>query len=326
MVFDHNAVGRIIVDDTAVEIAKKVSRDREGNYLGVPRQKKLEHLRAKGVSIAGNASHTKVDAAIERLIGDSNDLKPIAWLTQAKTVADAVALISMELPGEGAASATGFMISPVLMMTNHHVLGTAAQAAHNSVYVTFGYEKSPDNRPLADAENIALDPSTFFVSNEELDYAIIAVAQTSDRKLPGDKYGRLPLIKTPSKALPGSPLNIIQHPSGGYKQIAFRNNLMTDAETPNLAVYLTDTDPGSSGSPVFDDDFDLVALHHAGHDFTDKDGHKIDLNGDPVTPDTPEALRYWVANEGIRVSAIVADLEQQQLPITQRQLIGAAIV
>ena len=62
------------------------------------------------------------------------------------------------------------------------------------------------------------------------------------------------------------------------------------------------------------------------YDFTDEDGHKIDLNGDPVTPDTPEALRYWVANEGIRVSAVVADLEQRQLPTTQRNLITAAIV
>ncbi|WP_187266161.1 hypothetical protein, partial [Escherichia coli] len=60
-------------------------------------------------------------------------------------------------------------------------------------------------------------------------------------------------------------------------------------------------------------------------DFRDQDGNKIDLNGDPVSGDAPDLLRYWVANEGIRVSAIVADLEKKKMTAKQRSLISAAI-
>ena len=317
------AASRIIVSNPA-EFAKRVSRDRQGNYRGVSREKKLEHLRAKGVMLPARASNKRMDLAVERVFG-TDDLRPIAWLGKAKAAADAVAMISLSLPGEKESTATGFMISTQLMMTNYHVLKTAAQAADKSVYVTFGYEKSVDNRPLADAEIVALDPSAFFIASKRLDYAIVALARTSDRKLPGDRYGRLPLIAAPSKALPGSPLNIIQHPGGHHKQIAFRNNLMTDAETETLAVYLTDTNPGSSGSPVLDDDFELVALHHSAREFRDQDGNKIDLNGDPVSGKNSDLLRYWVANEGTRVSAIVADLEKKKMTAKRRSLISAAI-
>ncbi|BBX07354.1 trypsin-like serine peptidase [Mycolicibacterium aichiense] len=314
---------RIIVP-TSVDFVKQVTRDRQGNYRTATTCKKREHLKAKGVPMPAQATDRQVNTAIERII-DGDDLKPISWLTKARTAAAAVGLISMEVDGKEA-SATGFMISPCLMMTNHHVLHTAEEASDPSVNFTFGHEKSSDNRPLVGEETISLDAAAFFVSSEELDYTIVGVGRTTDRQLPGDKYGRLPLIKASSKALPGSALNIIQHPGGNYKQIAFRNNLMTDAETPNLLVYLADTTPGSSGSPVLDDDFDLVALHHGSRDFTDDHGNKIDLNGDPVTAETPEALRYWVANEGIRISAIVADLARRQMSPQQRALISAAIL
>jgi hypothetical protein len=63
---------------------------------------------------------------------------------------------------------------------------------------------------------------------------------------------------------------------------------------------------------VFDVDFDLVALHHSGRDFTDEDRNRFDLKGDPVTQDTPEALRYWVANEG-------ASESRRSLPILRSE-------
>jgi V8-like Glu-specific endopeptidase len=54
---------------------------------------------------------------------------------------------------------------------------------------------------------------------------------------------------------------IIQHPEGQPKKIAFQHNLIRAVE-PELLQYWTDTEVGSSGSPVFDDSWNLVGLHH----------------------------------------------------------------
>jgi endonuclease G len=61
-------------------------------------------------------------------------------------------------------------------------------------------------------------------------------------------------------------------------------------------VYETDTKPGSSGSPVLNDRWQLVVLHHASEPARDADGVEIDVNGRRVTRSTPEYLRQWVAN------------------------------
>ena len=70
-----------------------------------------------------------------------------------------------------------------------------------------------------------------------------------------------------------TPVIIIQHPEGGVKQIALENNLVTrikrdekDNFPPYLVRYTTDTEEGSSGSPVFTPAWDLVALHHGNQD------------------------------------------------------------
>jgi hypothetical protein len=55
-------------------------------------------------------------------------------------------------------------------------------------------------------------------------------------------------------------VNIIQHPFGGPKAIAIYHNLLTYRDA-NYMLYTTDTQPGSSGSPIFDSDWRVVGLH-----------------------------------------------------------------
>ena len=104
---------------------------------------------------------------------------------------------------------------------------------------------------------------------------------------PGSKWGFVPL---PDAAIyaPGQRLNVVQHPRGRRKEVALQSNTVTNIFT-NHVRYSTDTEPGSSGSPVFNNAWDLVALHHAA-------GSK-DSSGN------------WQDNQGVRVDKIVADLK-----------------
>ncbi|MBK7918080.1 MAG: trypsin-like peptidase domain-containing protein [Chloroflexi bacterium] len=56
---------------------------------------------------------------------------------------------------------------------------------------------------------------------------------------------------------------MIQHPGGHYKKISMQNNFVAFADARYLQ-YLTSTEPGSSGSPVFDNDFLVIGIHHSG--------------------------------------------------------------
>lgn len=101
---------------------------------------------------------------------------------------------------------------------------------------------------------------------------------------PGSKYGFIPLRPTVSYP-EGLRLNVIQHPQGRKKEVVVQQNELTDVHT-NVIHYFSDTDYGSSGSPVFNNTWDLMALHHA-------------------------RKPSESANEGMRIDKIVADLRNE---------------
>ncbi|HSM05721.1 MAG TPA: serine protease, partial [Longimicrobiales bacterium] len=88
-------------------------------------------------------------------------------------------------------------------------------------------------------------------------------------------------------------LYIAGHPGGGKLQISIHDNHLIEFDDRKI-LYRTPTNPGSSGSPVFDEDWNLVGLHHAGSAQTSR----LDGSGAVIE-----------ANEGIRLSAILDALE-----------------
>jgi V8-like Glu-specific endopeptidase/surfactin synthase thioesterase subunit len=244
--------------------------------------------------------------ALERVL-DTNDLMGLRFFEQGLRVARAVGRVQIrDEGGDALGYGTGFLVSPRLLLTNHHVLPTAAQARRS--LVEFNYQESASGEIQA-SEVFDLAPTELFLSDLEHDYALVAVAPKPELAA----YGWLPLIEDTGKLLVGETVNIIQHPNGEPKQLAIRNNQVVD-ELELFLHYQTDTDPGSSGSPVFNDQWEVVALHHSGVPKRNKAGAVVTRDGRVWQEWMGEQRIAWLANEGVRVSRLVRHIRQQELP------------
>lgn len=175
---------------------------------------------------------------------------------------------------------TGFRIGPDLLLTNWHVVYFDALAT--DAKAEFGYEDDGSGGGLPSMA-VACDVSTI-KGDAALDWAVIRTAQP----LPD----AVPIIRLSDAVEPkvAKPAFIIQHPAGERKRVAFVRNQITGFDD-RVVHYLSDTQSGSSGSPVLDEQCRLLALHHAG-------GRPQEVAGRPP-------LRK---NEGIRIPCVAAGL------------------
>ncbi|MDA9545316.1 DNA/RNA non-specific endonuclease [Bradyrhizobium sp. CCBAU 45321] len=225
--------------------------------------------------------------------GDTLDWQAAWFLPEGAQVRRAVAYVEV-FDARSSTTGSGFMISPELFITNQHVIMDAAAA--KGAQIIFDRELD-DGARLQPTTTFSLDPDRFSLFSDEtaLDYAIIAVGSKTMGNGSLADFSYCIISDRPDKHVLGMPVNIIQHPNGAPKMITVRNNRLT-YRTDRTLLYETDTEHGSSGSPVFNDEWEVVALHHYGYPFLepkDETGKKI-----PIT-----------VNEGVRISAIYRDLE-----------------
>ena len=295
-------------EDSATErrkrwLARNLTRDRaraavlEADAHGMPRR----------------PPETVRSLALERIIG-SPDLLDINYLELAIAVGRAVCRVRLS---DGAA--TAFLVGPQILLTNNHVIDSAPAA--RAAVGQFDYQDNQAGE-LLPAQTFELAPELFFATDATLDFTLVGVAGTSSQGRPLTGYPWLPLIGQLGKADLGDPVNIIQHPRGGLKQIALRNNQIIDIPEGkrDFLYYTTDTEPGSSGSPCFNDQWELIALHHSGVPRMRND-QILKKDGTPWREGADDpALIDWIANEGVRVSAIVDAIRVAALPVSQQAL------
>lgn len=214
----------------------------------------------------------------EKIIGE-NTLRHVAFLQRGLQISKAVAYIEIENKWSG----TGFMISSKFLITNNHVI-------HNEMFLPsttfrFNYQLTFDGNPEIFKEYKAKD-NGFFYTNPDLDYTIVELEQQ-----PGNIWGFLSLKNNP-KIFTNERVNIVQHPAGMPKQISFQNNFVAYIDS-KIMQYYTSTMSGSSGSPVLNDRWQVVAIHHAGGMLSE-----------------PKTMRKYNRNEGVRISAILDDLPE----------------
>jgi hypothetical protein len=217
----------------------------------------------------------------EKITGSQSTFLPISFLATGLARARSIIRIACGDNSYG----SGFLIDKNLLVTNHHVLPSVTDA--ENARADFGYELSEEGRIQAPV-SFLLDPAMGFVTSQSDDWTVVRIKGDANQD-----WGAIPLLGAKTRL--NDFVNIIQHPGGGPKQIAIYHNLVVFVD--NMRVqYLTDTMPGSSGSPVFDSGWQLIAIHHSG--------------GYLKRPTSQDVL---FCNEGISASALIAGIPKSIL-------------
>jgi hypothetical protein len=96
-------------------------------------------------------------------------------------------------------------------------------------------------------------------TGDALDVTIVRLDAPAAALTPLATAAALPLVEARARAY------VVGHPRGGGLQIALHDSRLVDIDDDErLLHYRTPTDPGSSGSPVFNTAWEVIGLHHAG--------------------------------------------------------------
>lgn len=303
---------------------QKATRSRA--ILGAPRFQTLTQPTADAIEnrqrslLQQNDDPALAQLRLERIL-QGNELTDINYLAQGLSCARSVCRIVLRKQGRLLGYGTGFLIAPGVLITNHHVLSTVDLV--NEAVAQFRYERTISGAEAAPVE-FTLEANPGPILNKELDFAIVSVGKSTTGK--PDQFGWLYLNPQPGKAFVGEFLTIIQHPNGERKQVCVRENrLLKYDESGPYVWYQTDTVGGSSGSPVFNNSWEVVALHHSGVPRTEvRNGVTVYLtkDGQVWTNAMGNDKLDWIANEGIRISQILKYLETGHAnhPLAQKVL------
>ncbi|MDP3564619.1 MAG: serine protease, partial [Methanoregula sp.] len=206
----------------------------------------LEVDTPKRVSARRDLIDPRDGLTLERLIGNS-DLFPISYLEAGLRAAKSVCRIEMrDSIGRVLGYGTGFLVSPSLLLTNNHVLETEDAARYSLAQFNYETDLNLLPRPI---RSFRIDPDRFFITDRDLDFTLVTVENVSAEGVTLAEFGFLPFIPAAGKILVGEYVSSIQHPEGAPKAVVVRENELI-ALLDNFVHYVTDTQPGSSGSPV----------------------------------------------------------------------------
>jgi hypothetical protein len=186
-------------------------------------------------------------SGLESIVQGENRLAlASAWR---ETMREAEARVCRVDAPNGRACGTGFLVGADLILTNCHVY---RQVESRSPVARFGYSVSD-----ATDEAVSIKEPPLVISTEDLlDFALLRLGAAA-----GNVRGWFK-PKTHEFA-PDQVQLILQHPGGRPLEVGI-GRVTAVVDLPPRVTYSTNTETGSSGSPVFTMDWQLVALHHYG--------------------------------------------------------------
>jgi hypothetical protein len=231
---------------------------------------------------------TRREVSLEKVLGDTSYV-PLAWYRRGLDRCVRVGRVETDFdPDRG--FGTGFLIRGAdlkgslgdawYLVTSAHVVSAAgvSQALRpEQARISFrAHPKSETRRWRVQAVRWESPP-------DRLDCAILELDAPVEDELPPYPIARArPVLEE------GARVYIIGHPKGGTLSFSLNDNRLLDYDD-RLLHYRAPTEGGSSGSPVFNQDWELLGLHHGG--------------GRDMARLNKKAGRY-AANEGIWIEAI----------------------
>lgn len=223
---------------------------------------------------------------LEVLTMEDNTLLPINFLEKGIKSSRSVAKVEKK-KGAIIEVGTGFLfkyegIDELFFMTNFHVINDKNEIG--STRIIFNYEEDINGNTKA-SKSFKIDSNgAWYVSPvAQNDVAIFKLIETGEI----EQFGFIPIKKVNVEK--NDFVNIIQHPAGQLKKIALYHNIVTNTDN-RVVQYLTDTMKGSSGSPVFNSNWEVVALHHSGGGTKEHE---------------PQMSETKYRNEGIHINSII---------------------
>jgi endonuclease G len=264
---------------------------------------KIESMALKTAPIVNRSAPTPayVGKIVKEKIVHQNDMLSFAFLEAGSKAGIGVAKIIVPRFDQGIQakqmgnpvyySGTAWLITRELIITNHHVVNARSDSETDASIIDIDLQaKNALIEFDFNSDNIVplrLSVKGIVATNKDLDFAIIRLANPEDRVPPARFISEIFVTDTPQV------VNIIQHPFGYSKKVALRNNHIYKTDYPKV-YYFTDTEKGSSGSPVFNDNWQVVALHRASELVKD-----VNYQGKSTG---------WV-NEGVQMKAIFDQLQ-----------------
>ena len=207
--------GQLVQADEPIRIASRI--DRLTRYYPGVRPISPSALEAKDPGAVEAAG-----AVLERII-NTPDFVDVRYLEAGTRSSHAVGRVDIrDDAGRVIGYGTGSLVTPTLLLTNHHVFPDAQTAANSEI--EFNFENGIDGRPLQPML-FPLSPAAFFLTDESLDFALVAVGASPPELAP---FGFNRMISAEGKVIAGDFVTIVQHPEGQKKQVALRDNRIVD--------------------------------------------------------------------------------------------------
>lgn len=237
---------------------------------------------AAEAAAAGRAVESLKGEGFEKVFG-SDAMVTLQWYKKGLEKCNAIARVEKQ---NGKGHGTGWLVRAedffpgrqgVLLLTNEHVISDD----DTHPYAIFPEFAQANFQSLGRVIPVGEIVRSF--SYKDLDATFVTLKE--------EPTGVEPLKLAPRAMRMSDPpprMYVIGHPAGRDLEISLQDNYLL-ACNQRLVHYRTPTEPGSSGSPVFEpENWEVVALHHKGDDEMPR------IDGEGTYP----------ANEGIAIPAI----------------------